>query len=157
MLQAIYQGDSLPRENSFSNGIRVHMRIPAEKIYLGSVIQTLREILDYLNVEIECSKEFILAVEKVSLSKNLFNVVGQTYSNESGFIDWDFFLEDSKLNVILDNKSMEMFEPSNDDREKVESLYIFRHGSGFHEQGMLISQDKTDSKTNIRVRMLLEI
>jgi serine/threonine-protein kinase RsbW len=85
-----------------SEGLSVHMRIPAERGYLGNAVLTLRGICEHVAVSLDRSNRIILALEEA-----LMNAMEHAYKDvpeeQGGFIDLQFAVEGSELSLIVED------------------------------------------------------
>jgi anti-sigma regulatory factor (Ser/Thr protein kinase) len=81
-----------------SDGISVHMRIPAEQAYLANALLTLREICDHLDISLAQANRILLALEE-----SLLNTVEHAYVQCDGMIDLQFAVEGSEFMVVVED------------------------------------------------------
>ncbi|MFZ2957324.1 MAG: ATP-binding protein [Candidatus Ozemobacteraceae bacterium] len=78
--------------------IAVHMRIPAESVYVGNAVMTLREICDHLDVGLVKANRIVLALEEA-----LLNAMEHAYAEGGGVIDLQFSVEGPEFTVIVED------------------------------------------------------
>ncbi|HOY66261.1 MAG TPA: ATP-binding protein [Candidatus Ozemobacteraceae bacterium] len=79
-------------------GLSVHMRIPAERIYLANATLTLREICDHLCLSDERTGRVVLAVEEA-----LMNSIEHAYNGSGGQIDLQFSVEGTEFVIVVED------------------------------------------------------
>ena len=95
--------------------ISVHMRIPAERVYLGNAVITLREICEHLDVGCSKTNRIILALEEA-----LLNAIEHAYIEGGGIVDLQFSVEGPEFTVVVEDfgggmKSFPVEDPDSDD------------------------------------------
>jgi len=78
--------------------IAIHMRIPAERSYLGNALLTLREICDHLDITPDRANRIILALEE-----GLLNSMEHAYSDSPGVVDLQFAVEGPEFTVVIED------------------------------------------------------
>ncbi|MBF0499972.1 MAG: ATP-binding protein [Candidatus Riflebacteria bacterium] len=78
--------------------IAVHMRIPAERLYVGNALITLREICEHLDVGALKTNRIVLALEEA-----LLNAMEHAYLGGSGVVDLQFSVEGTEFTVIVED------------------------------------------------------
>lgn len=81
-----------------AESILVHMRIPAERLYVGNAMLTLREICDHLDLAIERANKIVLSLEEA-----LLNAIEHAYCDSRGLIDLHFSVEGSDFIVVVED------------------------------------------------------
>jgi len=91
-------GEESNRVTMSPEGIVIHMRIPAEMSYLGNAMLTLREICDHLELGPDTCFQVLL-----SLDEAVRNSIEYAYLDESGWVDLQFTVEGSELEVVVED------------------------------------------------------
>jgi serine/threonine-protein kinase RsbW len=87
-----------------SDGLAVHMRIPADRIYVSNAILTLREICEHVAVSVVRANRIVLAMEEA-----LLNAIEHAYQEEdSGQIDVQFSVAGSELSLTVEDSGCGM-------------------------------------------------
>lgn len=92
--------------------ISVHMRIPAERLYVGNAVITLREICEHLDVGCFKTNRIILALEEA-----LLNAIEHAYIEGGGVVDLQFSVEGPEFTVVVEDfgGGMKSFPVEDDD------------------------------------------
>ena len=78
--------------------IAIHMRIPAERGYIGNAVVTLREFCDHLDIGSAKSQRIILALEEAIL-----NAIEYAYPENPGVVDLQFSVEGSEFTLVVED------------------------------------------------------
>jgi len=78
--------------------ISVHMRIPAERVYVANAVITLREICGHLDVSSFKANRIVLALEEA-----LLNAIEHAYIEGGGVVDLQFSVEGPEFTVIVED------------------------------------------------------
>lgn len=78
--------------------ISVHMRIPAERVYVGNAVLTLREICEHLDVGSFKANRIVLALEEA-----LLNAIEHAYIEGGGVVDLQFAVEGPEFTVVVED------------------------------------------------------
>lgn len=96
---AIHPADSEESSVSLSSeGLSVHMRIPADRGYLCNAVLTLRGICEHVAISICHTNRIVLALEE-----SLLNAMEHAYGRESGFVDLQFSVEGLEMALIIED------------------------------------------------------
>ncbi len=81
-------------------GLSIHMRIPADRLYLANAMLTLREICDHLNLDCRQSNRISLVMEEA-----LLNSMEHAYpaAGGDGQIDLQFTVEGDEFLVVVED------------------------------------------------------
>jgi anti-sigma regulatory factor (Ser/Thr protein kinase) len=78
-------------------GISVHMRIPAERGYIGNAVFTLQEICEHLDIG-----KFMFRIMLV-LEEALLNAVEHAYVEKGGIVDLQFSVGNDEFTVVVED------------------------------------------------------
>jgi len=123
LVQAYEAGESSTVSMS-PEGLSVHMRIPAERMYMANAVLTLREICDHLCLSPERTNRVVLVLEEA-----LMNSIEHAYNGDGGFIDLQFSIEGPEFLIVVEDFGNGMVHDVDIDSLEASDL-LFERGRG---------------------------
>lgn len=82
-----------------SEGLSVHMRIPAEWLYLSNAVLTLKEICEHLDLPLPHANRIVLVLEEA-----LMNAIEHAYQDDGGgLVDLQFTVQGTEFLVAVED------------------------------------------------------
>lgn len=123
LVRAYEEGESSSISMS-PEGLSVHMRVPAERMYVANAVLTLREICDHLCLPEDRAARVVLVLEEA-----LLNAIEHAYNGEGGLIDLQFSIEGSEFVIVVEDFGNGMVREIDID-SLVASDLLFERGRG---------------------------
>jgi len=105
-------------------GLSVHMRIPAERMYMANAVLTLREICDHLCLSEERTNRVVLVLEEA-----LMNSIEHAYNGDGGLVDLQFSIEGPEFVIVVEDFGNGMVHDIDIDSLEASDL-LFERGRG---------------------------
>lgn len=119
-----YQSSETSTIRMSPEGLSVHIRIPAEPMYIANAVLTLREICDHLCLPEDRTSRAVLVLEEA-----LMNSIEHAYTDEGGLIDLQFSIEGPEFVIVVEDFGNGMVHEIDIDSLPASDL-LFERGRG---------------------------